>query len=125
MNIIEAMTDPRLFGKCFEPSLLWGDTWRFWRVWLKALYGIALTTQKESRIYTKHTGRDAQDYQLEPYREAFNICGRKAGKTKIDSLVIRRCGFRRPRGGSEVWSHGGLPSHRDRHTAGIYFNWLL
>jgi hypothetical protein len=88
MNIIEAMADPQLFGQSFAPSLLWGDTWRFWRVWLKALYGIPLTTTAEKSIYTRHTGRDPQDYQLEPYREAFNICGRKAGKTKIDSLVI-------------------------------------
>ena len=88
MNIVEAMSDEQLFGKSFEPSLLWGDTWRFWRVWLKALYGTPLTTTAEKSIYTRHTGRDPQDYQLEPYREAFNICGRKAGKTKIDSLVI-------------------------------------
>jgi hypothetical protein len=88
VNIIQAMTDPKLFGKSFEPSLLHGDTWKAHRVWLKALYGIPLSNNQERAIYTKHTGRAATDFQLEPYREAYGIMGRKGGKTRTDALIL-------------------------------------
>jgi hypothetical protein len=88
VNIIQAMTDRKLFGKSFEPSLLHGDTWKAHRVWLKALYGIPLANESGRAIYTKHTGRAADDFQLEPYREAFGIMGRKGGKTRTDALIL-------------------------------------
>jgi hypothetical protein len=88
VNIIEAMTDRKLFGKSFEASLLHGDTWRAHRVWLKALYGIPLSSEAERLTYTKHTGRAATDFQLEPYREAYGIMGRKGGKTRTDALIL-------------------------------------
>jgi hypothetical protein len=84
MNILDAMQDPDLFGKTFRRSLLRGDTWRAWRAFLAALFGLALEGEALD-TFRKHTAR--QDAPAEPFREAFVIAGRRSGKSLIAALI--------------------------------------
>jgi ribosomal protein S27AE len=84
MNIIAAMDNPKLFGQWFRRKLLRGDTWRAWRVFLKALFAISLDAS-EMAIYGKHTGRG--DVPTEQPREAWLVCGRRSGKSLIAAFI--------------------------------------
>src|ERR1035438_10452220 len=90
MNILQAMADPKLFAKTFQPkkSLLTRklgiDTWGRWRVFLSALFGLELTAE-EFAIYQAHTGR--MDVRAQQFREAYLIAGRRSGKSLIAALV--------------------------------------
>ena len=52
ITIIQAMTDPELFGRVFAPP----QHWQPWVVLLKALFGLPMT-EAEAVIFSKHTGR--------------------------------------------------------------------
>jgi Phage Terminase len=83
MNILEAMDDPRLFGKAFKRGLL-RDSYRAWRVFLAALWGLKLDAEA-LEIYRKHTGRD--DLPTEQFSEAYAIVGRRGGKSTVAALI--------------------------------------
>jgi hypothetical protein len=62
-----------------------GDSWGAWRAFLAAVYGLPMT-KEELAIFRKCTGRTTP-----PERECttvVNICGRRAGKSLIDSTII-------------------------------------
>lgn len=84
MNIIESMQDPKLFRPWFKPSLLRGDTWAAWKVFLKTLYALPMDGA-ELEIYCRHTGRTKPP--TEPFEKAWLICGRRSGKSRIAALI--------------------------------------
>jgi hypothetical protein len=79
-TIIEACSDPALFARWFRNPA----TWRAWFVFLQALFGLAMN-ESERALFKQCTGRD------EPagggYREAWLICGRRAGKSFVLALI--------------------------------------
>jgi hypothetical protein len=76
VTIIEAVTDPALFGRWFR-----GDSWSAWRVFLAALFG--LPTDPE--IFQRHTKRTVMP--SEASREAWLVVGRRGGKSMVAALV--------------------------------------
>ena len=79
LTILDAMTDPALFGQWFEDK-----TWNSWRVFLAALFGLEM--DKTSReIYRKHTGRKTPPQRKS--KEAWLAVGRRGGKSRIAALL--------------------------------------
>ena len=78
------MDDEKLFGKFFRRGLFGRDSWAAWRVFLAALFGLPLSPE-QMEVYTKQTGRS--DVSVNQYREAFCVCGRRAGKSSVASLI--------------------------------------
>jgi hypothetical protein len=83
-NIVEAMDDPLLFGPWFAKRWFKSDSWGSWRVFLKALYGLPMTSA-EVEIYQRHTGRTIAP--TEPFTKAWLVCGRRSGKSRVASLI--------------------------------------
>lgn len=83
LNIIEAMSDPALFGSFFKRRLIRGDTWATWKIFLRGLFGLPMS-ESEKEIFRKHTGRDPRE---EAFREAYVIVGRRGGKSLIAALI--------------------------------------
>jgi hypothetical protein len=71
MNIIQTMTDKKLFEKTFRSRKLFGkdDSWKNWKVFLAALFGLGLSA-KQKEIYRKFTG-GREDVPDKQFREAF------------------------------------------------------
>lgn len=76
-TIIEAMDT--LFAKSFA-----GPSWDAWRTFLRALWALPMT-KADRALYQACTGRS--DVPTEPFSEAWLICGRRAGKSRILALV--------------------------------------
>ena len=83
-SVLDAMADRQLFGRTFKSSLLRGDTWASWKVFLRALFGLDLDGDALA-TFQKHTGRDVAPG--EQFREAFVIAGRRSGKSIIAALI--------------------------------------
>ena len=79
MNIIQALDDQNVFAQFFR-----GPTWSAWRAFLAALFALPMTPEQLA-IYSKHTGRLTPPTQ--PLREAWLVCGRRAGKSFILACV--------------------------------------
>lgn len=80
MNILQACRSPKVFGPWFkDPS-----TWQAWFAFLAALFGLPMTDDQLA-TYRKHTGRLSPPEGVQ--REAWLICGRRAGKSFIMALV--------------------------------------
>jgi hypothetical protein len=77
------MTDKQLFAATFKRGVL-RDSWKSWRVFLAALFGLAMDDEAR-KIFTKHTGRT--DLPEQPFNEACVIAGRRAGKSIVSALV--------------------------------------
>ncbi len=80
MTILDAMTDPLLFGPWFPR----GETWRAWRVFLAALFGLSIA-ESDAALYGQHTGRTSPP--TGPAREGWVVVGRRGGKSRIAALV--------------------------------------
>jgi hypothetical protein len=79
-SILDAVTDPHLFGAHFrDPS-----TWSAWRAFLAVLFGLPLTDDQRE-VFRACTGRE--EPQHGGHREAWLVCGRRAGKSFILALV--------------------------------------
>jgi hypothetical protein len=78
-SIFEAFDDPAWWGDWFDR----GD-WRAWRAFLAALFRLPLEGDALA-TYQECTGRTAAP-EVQP-REAWAICGRRAGKTRIMATV--------------------------------------
>jgi phage terminase large subunit-like protein len=78
-TIIEALDDPGLFAPHFR-----GDTWRPWRAFLAALFGLPLSDDQLA-LYRAHTGRTAAP--AAPFAEATLLIGRRGGKSRVLALV--------------------------------------
>jgi hypothetical protein len=85
VNLLEALNDPALFA-----GVMAGPTWSAWKAALKALFGLPLA-EDELRLYQRCTGREEG-----PERqcgEFWAICGRRAGKTYVISVVATWLAF--------------------------------
>ncbi|MGQ9688915.1 MAG: terminase large subunit domain-containing protein [Desulfobaccales bacterium] len=80
IDIITAIRDENLFGPLFRDL----GTWRAWRVFLKALFGLRMG-KAEFPLYRQCTGRDVPPDR--PSREAWVVAGRRSGKSFIAALV--------------------------------------
>ena len=80
INILAVMSDPNLLGGSFQ-----GDTWKAWKAFLKALFGLRLSTD-EFETYTRHTGRS--DAPESDFLEAWLQVGRRGGKSIVIALVV-------------------------------------
>jgi hypothetical protein len=79
LTILDAMADPKLFGRWFG-----GPSWRAWKVFLAALFGLPLT-KPQLALYQRHTGRRRPPRA--PAREAWLPVGRRGGKSIIAALI--------------------------------------
>jgi hypothetical protein len=78
-NIIEAISSEWWWGEWFRRG-----NWNAWHSFLAALFALPMTEQQLA-LYHEHTGR-AQAPAIQA-REAWAVCGRRAGKTRIMSTV--------------------------------------
>jgi hypothetical protein len=79
-TIIDVCRDPELFAGWFRDSA----TWRSWFVFLRALFGLRMSPS-DVELYKQCTGRD--DLPNGGVREAWLICGRRAGKSFVLALI--------------------------------------
>lgn len=79
MQLLDALDDDRLFAPFF-PS----PAWDRWRTFLRALTGVPLAPA-ELPLFQQSTGRDTPP--TSPASEAWVICGRRAGKSRVASVV--------------------------------------
>ena len=80
MNILAAIRDPNVFGNSPAGS----PTRTAWRAFLAALFALNMS-DVEAEIYRTCTSRAA--LPTTPHREAWLICGRRAGKSFVLALV--------------------------------------
>jgi len=80
LNILQAITSPKVFGPWFADV----TSWQAWFAFLAALFGLPMT-EAQLAIYQRQTGRSEPPEG--PQREAWLICGRRAGKSFIMALV--------------------------------------
>jgi hypothetical protein len=66
------------------PSHFGGDSWRPWRCFLRALFGLPMDAD-ELAIFQHHTERSTAP--TEQFREAALIVGRRGGKSRVLALV--------------------------------------
>ena len=81
VSILHVMRDPQLFGTVFaDPS------WRAWRLCAAVIFGLTDgLTLDEHALITQCLG--ARTLPTQPVREAWLVCGRRAGKSFFVSLV--------------------------------------
>jgi len=70
------MTDANLFGPAFGSQA----TWSAWRVFLRAVFGLEMSPA-EAALFERYTGRTTPP--TAPAKEAWAICGRRGGKSRI------------------------------------------
>jgi len=80
MTLLEAVRDPALFAPFFRDH----TSWRAWKAFLAALFGLPLTDEQLA-TYRQHTGREHPPKTQVP--EAWLIVGRRGGKSRIAALV--------------------------------------
>ncbi len=78
-SIISALNDPVLFRPLFPEA-----TWRIWRAFLTALFGLPLSDEQFAS-FQHHTQRT--NAPTKPFKEACLICGRRSGKSRILALI--------------------------------------
>jgi hypothetical protein len=80
MDILAAVSDPKVFGPAFRDA----DTWSAWRCFLAALFGLPMDDEQQ-RIFTECTART--DRPNAPSNEAWLVCGRRSGKSFTLALI--------------------------------------
>ena len=84
MNIVESLHDPRFFFETLKGQRSeW--TWTSWEVFLKALFGLPITSPAELELLRECTGLEAAP--TERAREAYCICGRRSGKSFMSAVI--------------------------------------
>jgi hypothetical protein len=78
MTLLDALADPSLFGSHFGPE------WDAWRTFLRCCFGLPLSPE-ELPLYSACTQRCTPPSA--PVREAWVCAGRRAGKSRIASLL--------------------------------------
>lgn len=79
VSILEACDDPNLFGPWFRDP----ETWRAWRAFLAALFGLPMG-EEALALYRRCTGRQGPPAG---FLEAVLIVGRRGGKSIVLALV--------------------------------------
>jgi hypothetical protein len=80
ISLLDAINDKNLFQAWFRDR----STWAAWFVFLRALFGLPLTS-RELPLFRQCTGRDAPP--TAPAKEGWLICGRRSGKSFMLALV--------------------------------------
>lgn len=80
LSILDAMSDPQLFGPWFRRSA----SWETWRVFLSALFGLPLFDE-QWEVFRQYTGRATAP--KEAAREAWLVVGRRGGKSLVAALI--------------------------------------
>jgi hypothetical protein len=80
MNILDAIDDPKVFGRHFSDS----DTWSAWRSFLASLFALPMSIP-ELAIYRECTGRSQSP--TNQASEAWLVIGRRGGKSFILALI--------------------------------------
>jgi terminase large subunit-like protein len=79
-SILKALTDPDLFARQFQPA----ESWLPWLTVIRVIFGVPLTAAELVR-FREATGRSrAFDG---PLGEAWLLCGRRSGKSRILALI--------------------------------------
>jgi hypothetical protein len=78
-TLLDALDDPQLFGSVF-PS----PSWDAWRVFCRALYGLPMGSD-QAALFQRCTGR--QCAPTTAASEAWVVCGRRSGKSRIASAI--------------------------------------
>jgi len=78
-TLLDALNDVRVFRGLFPV-----ETWRPWRAFIAAVYGLPLEGEA---LDTFRTCTGCQEPPPAPAREVWAICGRRAGKSRIASLL--------------------------------------
>jgi hypothetical protein len=76
MNIVQAMSDPKLFRPWFRKP----ETWEAWRAFLALLFHLPMD-DAQATIARSCTGLEALPEQ--PFTEAWLVVGRRGGKSLI------------------------------------------
>ena len=84
VTLIEALADRNLFGGL--PTFKDLTSWRAWLVFLRAAYGLELSTD-DRVLFHRHTGRSDYRPPLGGWPEVACIVGRQSGKTRIAATV--------------------------------------
>jgi hypothetical protein len=79
ITILDAMADPRIFGKWFA-----SPSWNAWKAFLAALFALPMN-DAQLALYRHHTGR--QSPPLVPFRECWVCAGRRSGKSAVAALI--------------------------------------
>jgi hypothetical protein len=79
VNILQAINDKNVFA-----SEIRGPSWEGWKIFLAALFALPMS-EAELAIYKQCTGRSS--LPAAPCREAWLVCGRRAGKSLILSVI--------------------------------------
>jgi hypothetical protein len=79
MNVLDALDDQQLFA-----GVMTGPSWAAWRTALRAMFGLPLP-EAELELYQRCTGRETPPERQ--CSEFWAICGRRAGKTYVLSVV--------------------------------------
>ena len=79
-TILEVLDDPALLGGAFAET-----SWRPWRAFLGALFGLQLP-EDLAQLARHHTGR-SDILAAGPFREAWLVVGRRAGKSRILAAI--------------------------------------
>jgi hypothetical protein len=80
ISILDACADPVLFARWFRDRA----TWTAWFAFLRVLFGLAMTDE-DLALFARCTGRS--EPPVGGVREAWLICGRRAGKSFVLALV--------------------------------------
>lgn len=79
MTLLDAMRDRHLFG-----PWLGGESWRAWRVAIAAVFGEPIDAE-DVETFRRAAGRDTPP--TAPFREAYFVCGRRAGKSRVAAAI--------------------------------------
>jgi hypothetical protein len=80
INILDTLRDPHVFGPLFKDH----GSYASWHAFLAALFGLPLD-DAQLEVFKSCTGRDAP--LTAPSKEAWLICGRRAGKSHALALI--------------------------------------
>lgn len=79
------MQHPRVFGPFFRRGSDGLDTWKTWKVFLAAVFGLPMN-KEELKVYRRFTGRS--NPPAKPFREAHAIVGRRGGKSLQAATIV-------------------------------------
>src|SRR6516165_8449032 len=79
-TILQAMSEPRLWGGWFRNP----ETWKAWWAFLAVLFGLRLS-EADLALYRQCTGRSVPPEG--GFHEAWLVIGRRGGKSRILALI--------------------------------------
>jgi len=86
MNIIEAISDRKLFRDYLQGKADNLNSWSRWGVILRLIYGLPVSEKWESFV-REVTGRDLSSFSRREFNTSLILTGRRSGKSKISALV--------------------------------------